>query len=126
MKLVIADDELFIRQTYQAGFADAGYEIFVAEDGIEALKLIKEEIPDLILLDLIMPRMDGFEVLKNLRSDEKLHTIPVMVLSNLSQPSDEEEVKKLGAIDFIVKSDYSLDQILEKIRIAVGTQTQAA
>lgn len=123
MRLVIADDEAFIRQAYQDGLGRAGFEVHVAVDGEDALKVIKENPPDLILLDLIMPKKNGFEVLKELKADEQLRTIPVIVLSNLSQVTDEKEVRNLGAADFLVKSDYSLKQMIEKIK-GIPAQTK--
>ena len=123
LKLVIADDEAFIRQAYQDGLTRAGFEVVVAEDGVSALAIIKQQLPQLILLDLIMPKMNGFEVLKALKADEQTKHIPVIILSNLSQPTDEAEVKKLGATDFLIKSDYSMKQLIEKIKSLAGNSS---
>ena len=114
-KIVLADDEQFIAIAYKDGLERAGYQVTVAHDGAEALESIKAVKPDLVLLDLIMPKLNGFEVLKAVKSDADLKSIPVMVLSNLSQPTDEAEVKAQGAIDFIVKADISLQDLLNRI-----------
>jgi len=113
--IVLADDEQFIAIAYKDGLERAGYTVIVAQDGDETLKRVSEALPDLVLLDLIMPKMNGFEVLKSLKADEALAAIPVMVLSNLGQPTDEAEARSYGAVDFIVKSDISLKDLLIRI-----------
>lgn len=114
-KIVLADDEQFIAIAYKDGLTRAGYQVVVAHDGEEALVAIRATAPDLILLDLIMPKKNGFDVLKELKADPSLQQIPVMVLSNLSQATDAAEAKKLGALDFIIKSDISLQDLVARI-----------
>jgi CheY-like chemotaxis protein len=113
--ILLADDEQFIAVAYKDGLERAGYKVVVASDGQEALNLASSIKPDLILLDLIMPKINGFEVLQALKSDEQLKNIPVMVLTNLSQSSDEAEARSYGIIDFMVKADVSLKDLLTKI-----------
>jgi two-component system, OmpR family, alkaline phosphatase synthesis response regulator PhoP len=113
--ILLADDEQFIVIAYKDGLERAGYAVDVAHDGNEVLSHLQTSQPNLILLDLIMPNLNGFEVLKSLKNDPNFATIPVMVLSNLSQPDDEAEARNLGAIDFIVKSDISLKDLLARI-----------
>ncbi len=115
-KIVVADDEKFIATAYSDGLSRAGFDITVAHDGEEAYRKIEETRPDLVLLDLIMPKQNGFEVLKKLKANNELKSIPVAIMSNLSQETDETEAKKLGAIQFIVKSDISLQELIEKIK----------
>jgi DNA-binding response OmpR family regulator len=119
-KLLVADDEQFISTAYSDGLTRAGFTVFVAHNGEEAYDQAAKEKPDLILLDLIMPKMNGFEVLKKLKADPNLKDIPVIILSNLSQEADEEEVKKLGAVAFIVKSDISLAELTNRIKEQLG------
>src|SRR5688500_18444497 len=119
-KIVLADDEQFISIAYKDGLERVGYIISTAADGEEALNKVRAEMPDLVLLDLIMPKMNGFEVLKALKSDPATANIPVIVLSNLSQATDANEVRALGALDFIVKSDISLKELTERIGKVVG------
>lgn len=125
-KIVLADDEQFIAVAYNDGLTRAGYTVVVAHDGAEALEKIKAERPDLVLLDLIMPKMNGFEVLKAVKADPELFKIPVMVLSNLSQATDEQEVRGLGAVDFLVKADISLQELTERIKKLLGESPTAA
>lgn len=118
--ILLADDEQFIVIAYKDGLERAGYTVDVAHDGPEVLEHLQTSRPDLVLLDLIMPNLNGFEVLKALKADESLTSIPVMVLSNLSQPEDEVEALGLGAVDFIVKSDISLKDLLARIERFFG------
>ena len=104
-----------IAVAYRDGLERAGYDVTVANNGQDALGAITLVKPDIVLLDLIMPKMNGFEVLKAIKADPALASIPVIVLSNLSQVTDESEVRRLGATDFLIKADYSLKQIIEKV-----------
>ncbi len=113
--LLLADDEQFIVIAYKDGLERAGYKVVVAHDGEEVLQQLATVSPDLILLDLIMPKMNGFEVLKVLKADPTYADIPVMVLSNLSQPSDEQEAREYGIVDFVVKANASMHELQEKI-----------
>src|SRR3990170_6129485 len=87
-----------------------------AHDGEEALQRLGDFTPDLILLDLIMPNKNGFEFLEAIKPDAKLKKIPIIVLSNLGQDSDVERAKALGAVDYMIKSDSSIQKIVEKAR----------
>lgn len=118
--IVLADDEVFISSAYKVGFERAGYTVHTAADGAEALDLVKRITPDAVLLDLIMPKLNGFEVLKLLKADSKLKEIPVIILSNLSQETDRAEVLDLGALDFIIKSDYSLREVIQRVGTVLG------
>ncbi|HWT55740.1 MAG TPA: response regulator [Candidatus Microsaccharimonas sp.] len=113
--ILLADDEQFIVIAYKDGLERAGYSVVVAHDGEEALQQAQATHPDLILLDLIMPKMNGFEVLRSLKEDANCATIPVVVLTNLSQSNDEEEARTAGAVDFVVKADISLKDLLARI-----------
>lgn len=120
-KIVLADDDELILQAYKDGLERAGYEVIPARDGAEALLLIEKHHPSLILLDLIMPSFNGFDVLKHIKSNKKLKDIPVAVLSNLSKATDEDEVRSLGAVEFLVKSDHSLKEIVAQVKSILGT-----
>ncbi len=119
-KIVLADDEQFITIAYRDGLVRAGFTVYIARDGDEAIELVNKTMPDIILLDIIMPRMNGFEVLKVLKADPKLAKIPVVVLSNLSQDVDAKEALRLGATNFYVKSDLSLEDLIGKIHEQLG------
>jgi DNA-binding response OmpR family regulator len=113
--ILVADDEQFITSAYSDGLQRAGFTVIIAHNGEEAYQKISAEKPDLVLLDLIMPKMNGFEVLKKVKSNAELQGTPIVVLSNLSQETDEAEAKKMGAIAFIVKSDISLQDLIVRI-----------
>jgi len=118
--LLIEDDQLMIR-LYKTKFGMAGYEINVASDGVQGLKLASSDPPDVILLDIVMPGIDGFEVLRRLKENPKTKDIPVLILTAL--PGDEEIIQKatqLGALDFVEKPDYTLEEMVNKIRLVLG------
>lgn len=114
-KILIAEDDHFLAKVYQAKFSKAGFEIQMAKDGVEALEILAKFVPDLILLDLVMPRKDGFAVLSELKKSDQWKKIPVIVTTNLSQPEDKEKVKAMGASEYIIKSDVSIAEIVEKV-----------
>jgi len=113
-KILIAEDDAFLVKMYKLELEGAGYEIEVAENGKLAIASLEKVKPDLLLLDLLMPETDGFEVLEHIR--EKGYTFPVVVLSNLSQEIDKEKCKALGARDYFVKSDMELEQLRQIIK----------
>jgi DNA-binding response OmpR family regulator len=115
-KILLAEDDKFISKAYSAGLQKAGFDIVNATDGVEAIELIKTRHPDIILLDLIMPRKNGFEVLEDLKLDKSIKTVPIVILSNLGQESDVEKAKALGAADYLVKSNYTMDAVVEKVK----------
>ncbi len=97
-----------------------GYQMVSALDGEIGLRLAKSEKPDLILLDLILPKAHGLEVLKTLKGDTETKSIPVIVLTNLEQPEDIERALESGAVAYLVKATYDLSEIMEKIKKAIG------
>lgn len=113
-KILLAEDDKFIARAYQDGLTRAGFEVVSAVNGQEAIDKVKSEKPDLVLLDLIMPKKNGFEVLEEIKADQTLK-MPVIILSNLSQDSDIEKAKELGAVDYIVKSNFSMKEVIKKI-----------
>ncbi len=113
--LIIEDDE-FISDVYQKKLALEGYSVDLARDGEEALRKIREQKPDLVLLDIMIPLKDGFQVLSDMRNDSSLSDIRVMVMSNLSQGKDIARAKELGAVDYIVKSNVGLPEIVARVR----------
>jgi len=115
-KIVLVEDDAYIARAYKAGLEYAGFEVMVASDGAEGLKKIRSEKPDMILLDLVMPVKNGFEVLEELRMEDGLRNIPVIILSNLGQDSDVTKGKELGAVDYMVKTDWSMKEVIEKVK----------
>jgi len=120
MKVLIVEDDKFLSNAYRLKFTKVGYEVHLACDGEDAMKTLSTFTPDIILLDLVMPVKDGFTVLAELKAHDTYKNIPVIITSNLSQKEDIDKAKNLGAKDFIVKSDVSLDDIVEKIQKVMG------
>lgn len=114
-KIVIVEDDQFLRKLITRKLSGQEYEIVEAVDGEGALEKIKQEQPDLVLLDLILPGMDGFEVLSEIEEDPELSSIPVIILSNLGQKSEIEKGLDMGAVDYLVKAHFTLGEIGDKI-----------
>lgn len=115
-KILIIEDDKFLRELIVRKVASEGFDVSEAVDGEEGVKLIKEMKPELILLDLILPGIDGFEVLGKVKEDPSLAQIPVIILSNLGQKEDIERGLKLGAVDYLVKAHFTPGEIIEKIK----------
>ena len=115
-KVLIIEDDKFLSKIYQTKLNKEGVEADFALNGEDGLKKIREQSPSVILLDLIMPKMDGFTVLEKMQQDPSMKKIPVLILTNLGQEEDKERGLKLGAKDFIVKSDTSIQEVVEKIK----------
>lgn len=116
MKVLIVEDEEALRKVLQEKLQRAGFETFAAKDGIEGWNMAKSKNPDMILLDLIMPKRDGFEVLGMLKQDEELKTIPVIVLSNLAEDENLKKALQMGAEDYFVKSQHPINEVVEKVQ----------
>jgi len=115
-KIIFVEDDSMLQKVLTNSLKESGYETKQAFDGKEGLSKIKEERFDLILLDLILPKLDGFELLKRLREDSKNKETPVIVLTNLEEPTDIEKMLELGATTYLVKSDQSLEDIVAKVK----------
>ena len=120
MKVLIAEDDTFLASAYKLKLGKAGYEIELASDGDEALMKLGSFRPDVILLDLVMPNKDGFTTLEEIKADDSIKDIPVIVASNLGQQEDIDKAMKLGATDYVIKSDLSMNEVIEKIQKAVA------
>lgn len=114
-KVVIVEDEPILLKALSLELLGAGYEVLGAADGEAGLALIKKEKPGLVLLDLILPKKLGFEVLKELKEDPKTKAIPVVILSNLGQDEDKKKGKELGAVDYFVKSSTDLSEVTKLV-----------
>jgi len=114
-KILIAEDDHFLANAYRVKLTKAGFEVKITSDGEEAIKALSDFFPDLILLDLVMPVKDGFSTLEAIKNNEKYKKIPVLIASNLGQKEDLDKGIKLGADDYVVKSDLSLDDLVMKI-----------
>jgi len=116
IKVLLVEDDNSLLDMYRLKFQEDGFEIISAQDGLAALEVVSKELPAMILLDIMMPKMDGFAVLTELKKSEKTKSIPVLMLSNLGQKADIEKGQALGATDYIVKASMTPSQIVEKIK----------
>ena len=114
-KILFIEDESALQITFGNMLTKQGYEMIKAMDGRTGLDLAKEKKPDLILLDLILPKMDGFGVLKGLKEDEETKDIPVIILTNLENTGDVQRALEIGAMTYLTKANYTLTEILKKI-----------
>jgi len=118
-KILIIEDDKFLRQLITQKLAQRNYDVVEAVDGEDGIKKVREQTPDLVLLDLILPGIDGFEVLSQIKQDDSLSHIPVIILSNLGQKEDIEKGINLGAMDYLIKAHFTPDEIIEKIKQAL-------
>jgi len=122
--LLIEDDSLLI-DIYTTKFKQVGFEVSVAEEGVKAFESIKEMQPDVILLDIVLPHMDGWDILKKLQEQEATREIPVFVLSNLGQKEEIEKGLKLGAKKYLIKAHYTPSEIVEEIEKFLQEETKS-
>ena len=118
-RILVVEDDRFLRKAAEAALRRNGFTVLVAADGEEGLRVARAEIPDLVLLDLIMPGLQGFEVLKLLKAEAATSAIPVIVISNLGQDSDVKNALDAGAIDYLVKANLALDDLVKRVRTLV-------
>ena len=115
-KILFIEDETSLQKTIADYLATEGYQVISAYEGESGLALAEKETPDLILLDLILPKKNGFEVLSALKENKKTKDIPVIVFTNLEGTKDVEKALSLGATTYLVKANYSLKEVIEKIK----------
>lgn len=115
-KILIVEDDKFLRELITKKLKDEGYEAIGASDGEEGVEKVKKESPDLVLLDLILPGIDGFEVLSKIKEDPAVASIPVVILSNLGQREEVEKGLKMGAVDYMIKAHFTPGEITEKVK----------
>lgn len=119
-KVLFIEDEPALQRTLTIALKEAGFDALSAFDGETGLNMAKNEKPDIVLLDLIIPKMDGFTVLENLKKDEATKNIPVVVLTNLEATEDVEKVVGLGATTYLVKANYDISEIVAKVKEILG------
>jgi len=115
-KILVIEDDRFLRELIIKKLSQEGFEVDFAVDGEDGLTKIKEGKPDIVLLDLILPTIDGFEVLRKLKEEDIVPSLPVIILSNLGQREDIEKGLSLGAADYLVKAHFTPDEIVQKIK----------
>ena len=114
-KILIIEDDAFLQGLESNKLKKEGYEVITASTGEEGIEKINEDGINFILLDLVLPNYDGFDILKKIRETEKIKDLPVIVFSNLSEDKDIKKANDLGATDFMVKSNFTLDELVERI-----------
>ncbi|TKB88796.1 MAG: response regulator [Nitrospira sp.] len=114
-RIVVADDDRMFRKVAETTLRRQGYDVATASDGEEALQLIRSERPDMIVLDLIMPKLQGFDVLQTLKQDALTSAIPVIVLSSLTQEQDKQEALDLGAVAYFNKTTFSMSELVKQV-----------
>jgi CheY-like chemotaxis protein len=119
-KILLIEDEEVLISLIEKKLTQTGYEIFVARNGLEGMEKMREMKPDLILLDILMPKMDGMEVLEAMQKDEALREIPIIVISNSGQPVEIDKIRELGARDWLVKAEFNPQEVVEKIKKQIG------
>jgi DNA-binding response OmpR family regulator len=119
-KILIIEDEELLYNLLERKLNEEGYQASVAKDGAEGMKMIKEIKPDLVLLDIVMPNKNGFEVMDEMQADEKLKHIPIIVISNSGQPVEIDKAKELGAKDWLIKTEFDPQEVIEKVKKQIG------
>lgn len=118
-KIMVVEDDAFVMDIYKLKLEQEGYKVMLAIDGIEATEKLQNERPDLILLDILMPKMSGLEVLEKIKKDDSLKNIPVILLTNLSQKAEITKGLELGANDYLIKSHFTPSEVLSKIKMCL-------
>lgn len=127
-KILVVEDDTYLANAYRVKLTRSGFEVKNAFDGVEAMDMLKTFTPDLILLDIVMPKKDGFTTLEEIKANEKWKNIPVILASNLGQKEDRERGMQLGATDFFTKTDFTLNNLIQKIndRLEANPTQQAS
>lgn len=115
-KVLLVEDDPFIRDIYQVKFSQEGFEVQAADNGIEALKKMEQFVPNIILLDIIMPYMDGMETLKNIKSKDEWKKIPIIMLTNISEKEKIAKSEDYGINDYLIKSHFTPSEVVKKVK----------
>ena len=119
-KILIIEDDKLLSNLLEKKLKKEGYKVSVAFQGDTGLAKIKEVMPDLILLDIVMPKMDGFEVMEKIKEDEELKDIPIIIVSNSGQPVEISRAERLGAKDWLVKAEFDPQEVVDKVKKQIG------
>jgi len=119
-KILLIEDEKLMIELLEKKLTQEGYEVSVAKDGMEGIEKMRQVSPDIVLLDIIMPRMGGFEVMETMAKDDKLKKIPIIVISNSGQPVELDRAKRLGARDWLIKTEFDPREVIDKVIKQIG------
>ncbi len=114
-KILLVEDDPFLSSLLKNRFTKEGLDVMYAKDGQEAVTILKDAQPDVILLDLILPKKSGFEVMEAIRQDPQLRDAPIIIISNLGQPEDMQKGQELGAVEYFVKAKTSIDDLVKNV-----------
>lgn len=114
-KILLVEDEQIISEMYQTKLKSDGYDVLMADNGSDGLKMAISEKPDLVLLDIMLPLLDGFSVLEKMKANEAIAAIPVVMVTNLSTEEDRQKGERMGALDYLVKSNMTPEQLSQAI-----------
>jgi len=115
-KILLIEDDTFLSHMYELKFVAEGFDVSVAHDGLEGLEMVKKNMPDIILLDIILPKMDGWDFLKKLRADLAASTPPVILLTNLGQSNDVKKGMSMGVVDYLIKAHFTPSEVVQRIK----------
>jgi DNA-binding response OmpR family regulator len=116
MKVLIIEDDSYISDMYKIKLEADDFEAVIASDGMTGMKMLRRQRPDAVLLDIIMPKMDGFSILKSIKEDPKLKEVPVILLTNLSQKENIKRGFDLGAADYVIKAHFTPSEVVKKVK----------
>ncbi len=119
-KILIVEDEELIYSLLEKKLSQEGYKVEVAKDGEEGLAKMRANKPELILLDIIMPKKSGFEVMEEMQKSEDLKNVPIVIISNSGQPVELDKAKKLGAKDWLIKTEFDPQEVIAKVKNLIG------
>jgi len=119
-KILLIEDEQLMIELLEKKLIQEGYEVAVAKDGVEGLEKMRGTKPDLVLLDIVMPRMGGFGVMEEMTKDDELKQIPIIVISNSGQPVELDRAKRLGAKDWLIKTEFDPQEVIDKVLKQIG------
>lgn len=114
--VLLVEDDVFLSGIYQKKFEMEGYKVTTVDNGEKVLPEAKKKMPDIIMLDILLPKMDGFTVLSKLKEDEQVKNIPVILLTNLGQKDDVEKGLQMGAVDYLIKAHFKPSEVVDKIK----------
>jgi DNA-binding response OmpR family regulator len=122
-KVLLAEDEPFLIDIYSTKLTNSGFELVVAKTGEEVLLKLKDRLPDILLLDIVLPGMSGWEILSEIRKEPRFNDLKIVILSNLGQKNEVEKGLEMGAVGYLVKAHYTPTQIVEEIRKILGPES---
>ena len=119
-KILIIEDEEIISNLLAKKLSQVGYEVKTAFNGQEGLEILEQEKPDLVLIDIVMPKKDGFETISEVKGDPTLKDIPIIIISNSGQPVELDKAKEMGVNDWLIKTDFDPQEVIQKVKKQIG------